>query len=131
MTGANIKLGQAEIAAFNEAARSGSIRFEEHAAREAVQLYDQMINGLGKIRDKLGTVKDSTGFGGFASGQELQQGFSNKASEGIAVVSQLIDGAMRLQEAFLRAGQLISEADQVNASRVKLLGDTPETGIGA
>lgn len=128
MTSANIELGQAEIAAFNEAARSGSIRFEEHAAREAVQLYDQMIDGLTKVRTKLIRAQDATGFGGFTSGQELQQGFAKKAAEGISVVNQLIDGAMRLQEAFLRAGQLISEADQLNAGRISLLGSAPGTG---
>lgn len=128
VTSANIKLGQAEIAAFNEAARSGSIRFEEHTVREAVQLYDQMIDGLTKVRTKLTRAQDATGFGGFASGQDLQRGFSNKAAEGIGVINQLIDGAMRLQEAFLRAGQLISEADQLNAGRIKLLENTPGTG---
>ena len=130
MTKTNLDFGQAEISAFNEAARSGTIQFDEHAVRDAVQLYDQMINGLYKVREKLRTAKEAKGFGGFPSGQELQAGFSNKAADGIEVVNQLIDGAMRLQEAYLRAGQLITEADQVNADRIKIVRNAPGMGDG-
>ncbi|WP_063045956.1 hypothetical protein [Nocardia pseudovaccinii] len=128
MSAANIDYGQAQIKAFNDAASAGVIQLDPQAVHEAVQLYDQMINGLGKIRDKLRAAKEGKGFGGFPSGQELQAGFSNKAAEGIEVVNQLIDGAMRLQEAYLRAGRLITEADQLNANRIRILGDTPEMG---
>ncbi|MGV9611361.1 hypothetical protein [Nocardia xishanensis] len=128
MTTGNIDFGQAAISAFNEAARSGTIHFDEQAVRDAVRLYNQMITGLVKIRDKLIRAQDATGFGGFPSGQDLQRGFSNKASEGITVVNQLIDGAMRLQEAYLRAGRLISEADQLNADRITRLANTSEMG---
>ncbi|MGO4615642.1 hypothetical protein AB4305_14805 [Nocardia sp. 2YAB30] len=128
MSTANIDYGQTRINAFNDAARAGVIEFDPLAVEEAVRLYDQMVNGLTKIRDKLIRLQDAKGFGGFPSGQELQQGFSNKAAEGVEVINQLIDGAMRLQEAYLRAGQLIAEADQLNANRIKLLGDMPEMG---
>ncbi|MEV4237996.1 hypothetical protein AB0J47_22780 [Nocardia sp. NPDC049737] len=128
MSTTNIDYGQAQIKAFNDAAAAGEIAFDPQAVHEAVQLYDQMIIGLQKISDKLRTVKDAKGFGGFPSGHQLQDGFSNKAADGIKVINQLIDGAMRLQEAYLRAGRLISEADQVNANRVKIAGDL--SGMG-
>ncbi|WP_433524044.1 hypothetical protein ACQPZ2_02055 [Nocardia pseudovaccinii] len=130
MTKTNLDFGQAEISAFNEAARSGTLHFDEQSVREAVQLYGQMIIGLRKIREKLRAATDSKGFGGFPSGKELQDGFSNKAAEGMQVINQLIDGAMRLQEAYLRAGRLITEADQVNADRTKILEDASGMGGG-
>ncbi|WP_225731666.1 MULTISPECIES: hypothetical protein [unclassified Nocardia] len=123
MADVQINFGSNEIKAFNEAARAGSIKFDEQAVREAVRLYDTMIKQLVGVRNKLSTLRDRKGFGGFTSGQELQAGFSGKASEGIEVISQLIEGAMRLQEAYLRAGDLIQEADQRNADMLKFLNE--------
>ena len=130
MVKAQIDYGRAEIKAFNDAARAGAIEFDPQAVHEAVQLYGQMVNELTKVRDKLDSAKDAKGFGGFPSGQELQAGFSAKAAAGIEVINQLIDGAMRLQEAYLRAGRLITEADQLNANRIRLLGNAPGIGNG-
>ncbi|MFI9511252.1 hypothetical protein [Nocardia sp. NPDC052566] len=114
----SIDYGQAKISALNEAARAGVFRFDPAAVQEIVGLYEQMISQLHKIRDKLGTAKDAKGFGGFESAKQLQRGFSNKATEGIAVMNQLIEGAMRLQEAYLRAGDRTVEADRINARAI-------------
>ncbi|MFI7664148.1 hypothetical protein [Nocardia sp. NPDC049526] len=130
MSTTNIDYGQAQIKAFNEAAAAGEIAFDPQAVHEAVRLYGQMIIGLQKVRQKLTLAKDAKGFGGFTSGQQLQAGFVNKAADGIEVINQLIDGAMRLQEAYLRAGRLISEADQVSADRLKIMGDAAGVGGG-
>jgi hypothetical protein len=124
----SIDFGQAEIQAFNSAVSAGIIHYEEDVARQAVQQYDRMIDGLKKIRKKLHDASDAQGFGGFQTGKELQAGFSKKAQDGMAAVTQLIDGAMRLQEAYLRAGGLIEEADHLNADRLKLLMDPAEAG---
>ncbi|WP_280362901.1 hypothetical protein [Nocardia wallacei] len=128
MTNPGIDFGQAEIQAFNNAAATGAVHFEESAVRQAVQLYQNAIDDLVKIRTKLSTMQDSSGFGGFRTGQELQQGFASKARGGAEVVNQLIDGAMRLQEAYLRAGGLIDEADRVNSDRLKIMSNSPGTG---
>lgn len=128
MAKTNINYGQTQIAAFNESARAGAIQFDPEAVREAVRLYDQMINQFTKIRDKLGSLKDLQGFGGFPSGRELRDGFTNKATEGVEVMNQLIDGAMRLQEAYLRAGSLIAEADLSNAKRINLFEESSGAG---
>ncbi|WP_433523859.1 hypothetical protein ACQPZ2_00910 [Nocardia pseudovaccinii] len=130
MATTQIDYGRAQIAAFNEAARAGVIQFDERAVREAVQLYDQMIDRLKSIRKKLGSMNDLQGFGGFPSGLQLRDGFSKKAAEGVEVVNQLIDGAMRLQEAYLRAGRLISEADLANANRIKIFEESSATNNG-
>ncbi|MFJ1459450.1 hypothetical protein [Nocardia sp. N2S4-5] len=115
----SIDFGQAEIEAFNNAAAAGAIHYDETSVRQAVQIYDKMIHGLQAVRKKLLQLTEAHGFGGFPTGQELQQGFSGKAISGVEVIDQLIDGAMRLQEAYLRAGGLISEADHVNGERIK------------
>ncbi|MET7771422.1 hypothetical protein [Nocardia sp. NPDC005366] len=121
MAQSSIDYGQAEIAAFNEAARAGTIRYDEGVVREAVRLYDQMIVGLQTIRGRLKRAQEATGFGGFQSSVELQTGFANKAANGIIVLDQLIAGVMRLQEAYLRAGNMLSEADQMSADALRFL----------
>jgi hypothetical protein len=119
----NVDYGQTQIAAFNEAARAGAIQFDPEAVREAVRLYSQMITHLTVIRQKLDTVKDAKGFGGFPSGLELRDGFVKKAAEGVDVIDQLIEGAKQLQEAYMRADKAISEVDKANADRTALLGN--------
>ncbi|MFF0531107.1 hypothetical protein ACFYT3_22300 [Nocardia amikacinitolerans] len=121
---ASFDYGRAEIDAFNSAARAGSIHYEESAVREAVALYDNMIAGLLEITKRMEKAVNATGFGGFESSKQLQQGFSTKAADGIAVVQQLIEGAMRLQEAYLRAGGMIGEADQRNADMMRYASET-------
>ncbi|MFD3425305.1 hypothetical protein [Nocardia fluminea] len=116
----SIDYGQAKISALNEAARAGNFSFDPAAVDEVVASYDQMIQGLTKIRHRLGSAVDGSGFGSIPSAQELQQGFSNKAVQGQAVIGDLIDGAMRLQEAYLRAAGKIVDADAVNGQRIKL-----------
>ncbi|MCP2290836.1 hypothetical protein APR08_003764 [Nocardia amikacinitolerans] len=121
---ASFDYGRAEIDAFNSAARAGSIHYEESAVREAVALYDKMIAGLLEITQRMEKAVNATGFGGFESSKQLQQGFSTKAADGISVVQQLIEGAMRLQEAYLRAGGMIGEADQRNADMMRYASET-------
>lgn len=121
MTKPGIDFGQAEIQAFNNAIAAGEVHYDESAAKQAAQLYQTAIERLIEMRSKLYTLTDRTGFGGFPTGHELQQGFSNKARDGVDVITQLIDGAMRLQESYLRAGGLIEEADQTNGVRLKML----------
>ncbi|MGY5281441.1 hypothetical protein [Nocardia gipuzkoensis] len=123
---ASFDYGRTEIDAFNSAARAGSIHYEESAVREAVALYDKMLVGLYAIVDRLKEATNASGFGGFESGKELQRGFSTKAADGIVVVQRIIEGVMRLQEAYLRAGGMISEADQRNADMMRYVATTSE-----
>ncbi len=119
MVAPQIDYGQSETTAFANAVSAGTLHFDENSTRQAKQLYDNLIVGLTKVRENLNGLEAFEGFGGFVSAQELQHGFSSKATDGISVISQLIDGAQQLQEAYLRAGGLITEADQVNARRLK------------
>lgn len=131
MSTPNFNYGQSEIKAFNDAVGSGVVKFDEQAVLDAKRLYDSMIDGLAKIRDKLDTAAHFDGFGGFDSSRQLQAGFSSKATEGIAIVNQLIDAAMQLQTAYLRAGGKLTEADQVNSNRIRFLGQTSGGGDAA
>ncbi|MBO0853039.1 MAG: hypothetical protein J2P18_04655 [Nocardia sp.] len=113
-----IDYGQAQIQTFANAVAAGQVHFDPKAAQDAANLYEQAIAELLSIKKALGEIPGYRGFGGFRTGAELQQGFSRKATDGVAVVDQLIEGAMHLQETYLRAGNLIEQADQVNRSRI-------------
>lgn len=119
-----VDCGQAQIAAFNAAAGAGTLRYEEGVAGDAAAQYDTMIVGLYEIRGKLDSAANVASFGGFASAKELQSGFANKATERVAVIEQLIEGAMRLKEAYLRAGNLIQDADAQNAVTLRFASDS-------
>ncbi|WP_063126752.1 hypothetical protein [Nocardia fusca] len=123
-----IDYGQAQIAAFINGAAAGEIRYDPDVARQAASEYQKMIIGLIEIRDRLLEAINPNGFGGFKSAQDLQKGFGRKASDGVDVLNQLVEGAMRLQEAYFRAGNMIAEADQCNASRTRFVADSAALG---
>ncbi|TLF55547.1 hypothetical protein [Nocardia cyriacigeorgica] len=128
MAEGGIDYGQTQIAAFNAAAATGTIRYEEGVARDAAAQYDNMIDGLFAVRDKMRQATNHTSFGGLESAKQLQQGFAAKAADGIDVIDKLIEGAMRLKEAYLRAGNLILDADAQNAATTRFVADVNSTG---
>jgi hypothetical protein len=119
MAAPQIDYGQAHLKAFNDAVSAGVVRFDEHAARAAERLYAETIDDLTRIRANLADMTRVAGFGGFPSGLGLQDGFSRKAAEGVAVLDQLISGAMQLQEAYLRAAGQLRDADAITAARLR------------
>ncbi|MGW5922322.1 hypothetical protein ACWFPY_25320 [Nocardia fluminea] len=119
--------GQAEIGAFLEGARNGQFNFDPNAVTQMVGVYDSLLAVLTTVRERVKEVTDAKGFGGFQSAQELQTGFGGKATEGVAVIDQLIVGVLDLQEAYLRSAQKIAEIDELSQKRIRLAAE----GIGA
>ncbi|MGY0501444.1 hypothetical protein ACWZHB_23395 [Nocardia sp. FBN12] len=117
----DINYGQAQISAFTQSARAGEFAFDEAAAMSAVSLYDRMIQDLYALRDDFDNAQNVSGFGGFPSAQQLQQGFATKATDGINVLVQLIDAAMQMQEGLLCAANKVTEADDLSRRRIAAL----------
>ncbi|MFD4433944.1 hypothetical protein [Nocardia sp. NPDC058497] len=113
--------GKAQISAFTQSARAGEFSFDETAVMAAVSLYDKMIQDLYALRDDFDKAQNVSGFGGFPSAHELQQGFATKATEGLNVLTQLIDAAMQMQEGLLCAANKVPEADDLNRRRIATL----------
>ncbi|AVH21364.1 hypothetical protein [Nocardia cyriacigeorgica] len=128
MAEGGIDYGQTQIAAFNAAAAAGTIRYEEGVARDAAAQYDNMIDGLYAIKERLRHATEHTSFGGLESAKQLQQGFAAKAVDGMEVIDKLIEGAMRLKEAYLRAGNLITDADAQNAATTRFVAQINSLG---
>ncbi|AFU06230.1 hypothetical protein [Nocardia brasiliensis] len=119
-----VDYGRAEIQAFNQAAGAGELEFDKEAVREVVRAYDLLIDGLVAEQQNIKSILNLAGFGGFGSAQQLATGFSNKANQLFDVLTQFIEGAIRLQEAYLRAGQMYEEADQKNAAALRFVGES-------
>ncbi|MBY8858555.1 hypothetical protein K7711_18900 [Nocardia sp. CA2R105] len=116
-----IDFGNAEIKVFNEAVAAGSFSISADAAQQAKRQYDLMLSELARVRQTFKSATHFSGFGGFRSAQELQDGFVGKAIVGMAVIDQLTDVVRQIQVAYLRAGKQFAEADQIDAARLKQL----------
>ncbi|KZM74601.1 hypothetical protein [Nocardia terpenica] len=123
----NIDYGQAEIAAFKAGAQSGKITFDPHVVDEMVGLYGHLIENLNTELQRIQFVLGITGFGGFPSTQQLAAGFNRKAHEYASTLTQFIEGAVRMQEAFLISGGRITEAEAKNAQAIQLAGQIDGT----
>ncbi|RMI29894.1 hypothetical protein [Nocardia stercoris] len=115
----SLDYGQSQISAFNEAARSGQIRYDRDVALRAAHLYEETVTTLLQVRTGLEKLIQRGGFGDFSTGKELATGFSNKAQDGIDAITSLIEGALSLKEAYLRSGSLIEEADAAHAAALQ------------
>ena len=106
-----VNYGQAEIDRFQKQAAAGTLHFDPAAVDEVVRYFDAVISELRGAQRDAATLFVA-GFGGFPSGSELQQGLTWKLAETTTTLKVFIEGAIRIQEGFLRAGGRISDADQ-------------------
>ncbi|WP_278261337.1 hypothetical protein [Nocardia sp. AG03] len=123
-----INYGQAEIGGFVQRSGTGEFSFEPDEARAAVREIDAFIKGLSASRLSIRNGETVTGFGTLPSGIELQEGFRNKANSAGNAINQLIQGAMQVQEGFLRSAGLLEDADDLSARRIALADRATEDG---
>ncbi|MGS2806124.1 hypothetical protein [Nocardia sp. MW-W600-9] len=91
-------------------------------------MYEELADSLMPIRNRLEQLAYQDGFGGFDSGRALQKGFSTKAMDGAAVIDQAIETALRMKEAYLRAGGLTEAADEANRAIIARAAEALENG---
>lgn len=114
-----IETSRADIARFKEQVRSGEVQFDPAAARRCAEMYDHQADRLLYLQQRLEAAGELTGFGGFVSAQQLQAGFGHKARDAAALLSQYIEAAYRMKEAFLLSAGLFEEADAANAAALR------------
>jgi len=74
----------------------------------------QFAESLQEEIDIAGDTSRVEGFGGFDSAIELQDGFSRKGEKLNEALVGLQEAALRMGAAYLRAGQMFEEADDMN-----------------
>ncbi|BCK57676.1 hypothetical protein [Nocardia wallacei] len=114
-----IEASQADIAKFLDAAQHGSVRFDPAAARRCAELYDQQIARLRHLQQRLESVSQLHGFGGFFSAEQLQAGFSRKARDASELLDRHIAASYRMKEGFLISAGLYEEADAAHAAALR------------
>ncbi|WP_459547580.1 hypothetical protein [Nocardia sp. X0981] len=116
-------IGQGQAAALWEQAGAGTFRMEAGAAQRCADVFVQFSESLD---DELTTVQQSLraeGFGGFESATQLQSGFTEKSAKLAEALVSLKEAALRMAAAYLRAGQLFEEADDMNRQAMLVAGD--------
>ncbi|WP_405180125.1 hypothetical protein OG225_01750 [Nocardia sp. NBC_01377] len=117
-----IETSRADIARFKQNAQAGTVAFDPDAARRCAEMYEHQADRLIQLRQRLESVADTAGFGGFVSARELQAGFGNKARDAAALLDHYIEAAYRMKEAFLISAGLYDEADAANAAALRAVG---------
>ncbi|QIS18622.1 hypothetical protein [Nocardia terpenica] len=116
-----IETSQADIARFLQAAQSGTVTFDPAAARRCADIYEQQADRLRYLQQRLESVSQLHGFGGFFSAEQLQAGFGRKARDAAALLDQYIAASYRMKEAFLTSAGLYEEADAAQAAALRAI----------
>ncbi|MEU2254151.1 hypothetical protein [Nocardia xishanensis] len=114
-----IETSRADIARFKQEAQAGTVKFDPDAARRCAEMYDNQADRLIYLQQRLESVAELKGFGGFVSAQQLQAGFGHKARDAAALLDHYIEAAYRMKEAFLISAGLYEEADAANAAALR------------
>ncbi|WP_433196300.1 hypothetical protein ACQP1G_43875 [Nocardia sp. CA-107356] len=122
-------VGQSTANALYQQAEAGTFRMEADAARRCAEVYTRFIDTTlePQIRMSRGLHRHE-GFGGFDSAQQLQSGFSSKAVQTTEALNGIKEAALKMAAAYLRAGQLVEEADTMFARSINTAtSEVPQT----
>lgn len=108
-----------EQEAFTRDVRAGKIVYSAEAARQLATNYNPLIASLRQRQITIQSEFTRTGFGAFTSCLQLQAGFQQHARDFWKCLSEHIEVAFRLQEAFLRAGKQFADADTALALAIQ------------
>ncbi|WP_433757120.1 hypothetical protein [Nocardia sp. CA-135398] len=114
-----MEVGQSAANALYQQATGGTFRMEADAARRCADVYTRFVETtLDPEINRSIRLQRLDGFGGFESAKQLQEGFSRKAVQMTDALSGMKEAALKMAAAYLRAGQLVEEADAVYARSV-------------
>ncbi|MGY4101392.1 hypothetical protein ACW2Q0_17835 [Nocardia sp. R16R-3T] len=114
-----MEVGQSAANALYQQASGGTFRMEADAAQRCAEVYTRFVEKTLEpqiIASR--SVRSHEGFGGFESAQELQSGFSGKAVKMTEALEGMREAALKMAAAYLRAGQLVEEADVMYAQSI-------------
>lgn len=96
---------------------------EPEAARQCAEVFQRFAESLEEQVREAEDTFHTEGFGGFASAIELQGGFADKGKKLSEALLGAQEAALRMAAAYLRAGQLFEEADDMNRQAMVLAGE--------
>ncbi|WP_227998650.1 hypothetical protein [Nocardia australiensis] len=114
-----MEVGQSAANALYQQATGGTFRMEADAARRCAEVYTRFVETtLDPQIDRSQRLHKLEGFGGFESAKQLQDGFSGKAVKMTDAFTGMKEAAQKMAAAYLRAGQLVEEADAMFAQSI-------------
>lgn len=116
-------IGQGQAAALWEQAGAGTFRMDAGAAQRCADVFVQFAESLEGDVMSAGDTERAEGFGGFGSSIQLQTGFAGKGGKLTEALTGLQEAALRMAAAYLRAGQLFEEADDMNRQALAIAGE--------
>jgi hypothetical protein len=120
----SMDVGMSTANGLYQQASSGTFRLEADAARRCADVYTRFVETT--VDPQLQVARDmhiASGFGGFDSAQDLQKGFAGKATEMVTALQSVKEAALQMAAAYLRAGQLLEEADTMHARAIASVGE--------
>jgi hypothetical protein len=122
-------VGQSTANALYQQAVAGTFRMEADAARRCAEVYTRFVDTTVDPQIKRSErLHKHEGFGGFDSAQQLQSGFSTKAMQMSDALNGIKEAAQKMAAAYLRAGQLVEEADAMYAQSISTAtAEVPQT----
>ncbi|MFQ6393157.1 hypothetical protein ACLMAJ_06875 [Nocardia sp. KC 131] len=117
-----MEVGQSAANALYQQAVGGTFRMEADAARRCAEVYTRFVETtLSPQVGRSERLQQLEGFGGFESAQQLQSGFSGKAVKMTEALNGMKEAALKMAAAYLRAGQLVEEADVMFARSINAI----------
>lgn len=122
-------VGQSIANALYQQAAAGTFRMEADAARRCAEVYTRFVDTTVEPQIAQSVrLHQLQGFGGFDSAQQLQSGFSSKAAKMTEALNGMKEAALKMAAAYLRAGQLVEEADTMYAQSISTAtAEVPQT----
>lgn len=111
-------VGQSTAIGLYQQAAAGTFHMEEGAARKCAEIYQRFAESLDKLLTSSHDLQRLNGFGSFNSALKLQEGFEGKAVKLTEAIAGLQEAALRMAAAYLRAGNLVDEADTMNQQAI-------------
>ncbi|MGV9821166.1 hypothetical protein [Nocardia xishanensis] len=114
-------VGSSAAAELWQAASEGRFRLTPEAARECAAHFEWFAGTVAERQREVRDLERLTGFGGFDSAQQLQQGFQRKANQAVEALKATEEAAWRMKAAVLRAAGLLEEVDAANAAALRAI----------
>ncbi|WP_063063901.1 hypothetical protein [Nocardia violaceofusca] len=112
-------VGQSTANALYQQAVDGTFRMEPGAAQKCAEVFQRFASTT--LDTQIARSQDLhalSGFGGFNSAKELQSGFEGKGQALTEALQGMRAAAFKMAAAYLRAGQLLTEADEMNGKAI-------------
>lgn len=112
-------VGQSTADALWQQAGDGTFRMEPEAAQKCADIFQRFATTT--LDQQIGRSLDLhslSGFGGFDSAKELQKGFEGKGQSLTEALRGMRAAALKMAAAYLRAGQLLTAADEMNGQAI-------------